>query len=238
MKITKMATMMAHAIEMSYYKYGTARKTYPELAQAHKCIEERLDYYENGRPSRCIAPHNKDYVIDVANFAMLEAILEHVCHVSIRKTDLVHESDIFDVALLLGEPADDNTLLTGSVIEFAVRAVGVVGSLFADGKDIFDQVFTRLIVERDGLNIVWDILSGEILSHCALEPHHVVLVEGADELDRQVFRRLADVRRDVVGFVFSVNNSKIQGSVCDLLFNRIVSFFHFLHPFIVSVGFS
>lgn len=89
MKITKMATMMAHAIEMSYYKYGTARKTYPELAQAHKCIEERLDYYENGRPSRCIAPHNKDYVIDVANFAMLEAMFPEHPHLHFTYADAI-----------------------------------------------------------------------------------------------------------------------------------------------------
>ena len=55
---------MQNAIEMSHYKYGWASKTYPELAQAYKCIRERLDLYEK--------THNKDYLVDVANFAMLE----------------------------------------------------------------------------------------------------------------------------------------------------------------------
>ena len=55
---------MKNAIEMSHYKYGWASKTYPELAQAVKCIQERLDMYEK--------THNKDFLIDVANFAMLE----------------------------------------------------------------------------------------------------------------------------------------------------------------------
>ena len=55
---------MRNAIEMSHYKYGWASKTYPELAQAYKCIRERLDLYEK--------THNKDYLVDVANFAMLE----------------------------------------------------------------------------------------------------------------------------------------------------------------------
>ena len=55
---------MKNAIEMSHYKYGWANKTYPELAQAYKCIKERLDAYEKTR--------NKEYLIDVANFAMLE----------------------------------------------------------------------------------------------------------------------------------------------------------------------
>lgn len=55
---------MRNAIEMSYYKYGNARKTYPELAQAYKCIQERLDLY--------LKTHNTEYLVDVANFAMLE----------------------------------------------------------------------------------------------------------------------------------------------------------------------
>jgi hypothetical protein len=55
---------MKNAIEMSHYKYGWASKTYPELAQAIKCVQERLDMYEK--------THNKDYLIDIANFAMLE----------------------------------------------------------------------------------------------------------------------------------------------------------------------
>lgn len=55
---------MKNAIETSYYKYGFANKTYPELAQAHKCIEERLELYRK--------IHNTEYLVDVANFAMLE----------------------------------------------------------------------------------------------------------------------------------------------------------------------
>lgn len=57
-------TKMKNSIEMSYYKYGNAHKTYPELAQAYKCIEERLELYMKTK--------NKDYLIDVACFAMLE----------------------------------------------------------------------------------------------------------------------------------------------------------------------
>lgn len=55
---------MKNAIEMSHYKYGWASKTYPELAHAVDCIEERLKLYK--------MTHNKDYLVDVANFAMLE----------------------------------------------------------------------------------------------------------------------------------------------------------------------
>lgn len=55
---------MKNAIEVSHYKYGFAGKTYPELAQAYKCIEERLEAYKRS--------HNKDYLVDIANFAMIE----------------------------------------------------------------------------------------------------------------------------------------------------------------------
>lgn len=55
---------MKNAIEMSHHKYGWASKTYPELAQAVKCIPDRVDAYNK--------THNKDYLVDIANFAMLE----------------------------------------------------------------------------------------------------------------------------------------------------------------------
>lgn len=57
-------TKMKSAIETSHYKYGFASLTYPELAQAYKCIKERLELYEK--------THNTEYLVDVANFAMLE----------------------------------------------------------------------------------------------------------------------------------------------------------------------
>ena len=57
---------MRNAIEMSHYKYGWMSKTYPELAQAVKCIQERLDLYNK--------THNTEYLVDVANFAMIESM--------------------------------------------------------------------------------------------------------------------------------------------------------------------
>ena len=65
---------MQHSIENSHYKYGEARKGYPMLAKAIDCVEERLEYYLHGKYSKNIAPHNKDYLIDVANFAMIESM--------------------------------------------------------------------------------------------------------------------------------------------------------------------
>ena len=55
---------MQNAIELSHEKYGWASKTYPELAQAYKSIKKRLELYED--------THNKEYLVDIANFAMLE----------------------------------------------------------------------------------------------------------------------------------------------------------------------
>lgn len=55
---------MKNAIVTSHFKYGYANKTYPDLAQAYKCAKERLAEYEK--------THNKEYLVDVANFVMLE----------------------------------------------------------------------------------------------------------------------------------------------------------------------
>ena len=55
---------MRNAIETSHYKYGWTAKTYPELAQAYKCIKQRLEMYEK--------THNTEYLVDVAGFAMIE----------------------------------------------------------------------------------------------------------------------------------------------------------------------
>lgn len=57
-------TKMKNSIELSFYKYGYSSKTYPELAQAYKSIRKRLELYEE--------THNTEYLIDIANFAMLE----------------------------------------------------------------------------------------------------------------------------------------------------------------------
>lgn len=58
------AAKMKNAIEVSHYKYGWMSKTYPELAQAYKCIRERLELYEK--------THNTECLVDIANFAMIE----------------------------------------------------------------------------------------------------------------------------------------------------------------------
>ena len=61
---TEFVAHMKNAVLTSYYKYGWMSQTYPELAQAYKCIRERLELYEK--------THNTEYLVDIANFAMIE----------------------------------------------------------------------------------------------------------------------------------------------------------------------
>ena len=57
-------TLRKNRMVVSHHKYGRCKDTYPELAQAYKCIEQRLQLYlETG---------NTEYLVDVANFAMIE----------------------------------------------------------------------------------------------------------------------------------------------------------------------
>lgn len=55
---------MKNAVTMSHYKYGWMSQTYPDLAQAYKCIQERFELY--------MKTHNTEYLVDIANFAMIE----------------------------------------------------------------------------------------------------------------------------------------------------------------------
>lgn len=56
--------LMKNRIVVSHYKYGWMSQTYPELAQAVKSIQTRLDKY--------IETGNTEWLVDVANFAMIE----------------------------------------------------------------------------------------------------------------------------------------------------------------------
>lgn len=65
---------MKNAILTSYYKYGWCSQTYPELAWAYKSIKTRLELYKK--------THNLEYLVDVANFAMIE-----YCHPSFADSE-------------------------------------------------------------------------------------------------------------------------------------------------------
>lgn len=55
---------MADRMAMSFYKYGIASLAYPRLVDAMKSLELRLDKYKQ--------TGNTEYLIDAANFAMIE----------------------------------------------------------------------------------------------------------------------------------------------------------------------
>lgn len=64
---------------VSHHKYGWVSETYPELAQAHKCVEERLNLYrETG---------NTEYLIDAANFCMIEFMHPAIPNAKMVATD-------------------------------------------------------------------------------------------------------------------------------------------------------
>lgn len=70
---------MQNRILVSHYKYGWMKNTYSELAQAVKEIEPRLKkYLETG---------NTEWLIDVANFAMIEFMYPSVSGAAFRGTD-------------------------------------------------------------------------------------------------------------------------------------------------------
>ena len=70
---------MQNRILVSHYKYSWMKNTYPELAQAVKEIEQRLKkYLETG---------NTEWLIDVANFAMIEFMYPSVSGAAFRGTD-------------------------------------------------------------------------------------------------------------------------------------------------------
>ena len=57
-------TLRQNAIIQSHYKYGWMSESYPELANAFGSLKKRIDLYEQ--------TGNADWLIDIANFAMIE----------------------------------------------------------------------------------------------------------------------------------------------------------------------
>lgn len=63
----KFISLMKNAMIMSYHKYGPIKEAYPHKVDAVKNLEKRLSLYkETG---------NADYLVDIANFAMIEFML-------------------------------------------------------------------------------------------------------------------------------------------------------------------
>jgi len=70
---------MKNRIVVSHYKYGWMSDTYPELADAIGCLEQRLALFkETG---------NTEHLVDVANFAMIEFMYPRHPNAHFKGTD-------------------------------------------------------------------------------------------------------------------------------------------------------
>lgn len=65
---------MANRMAVSFFKYGAVAEAYPARVDAIKSLQQRLDLYVNGGEvkGKTIEPGNTEYLMDVANFAMIE----------------------------------------------------------------------------------------------------------------------------------------------------------------------
>jgi len=65
---------MVSAMGVSFFKYGAVNDAYPQKVNALNSLETRLKLYREGGEvkGKRVEPGNRDYLIDVANFAMIE----------------------------------------------------------------------------------------------------------------------------------------------------------------------
>lgn len=70
---------MADRLSMSYFKYGLMAKAYPKLVNALASLQRRLDMYER--------TGNTEFLIDAANFALIEFKHPSIHGAEYRPTD-------------------------------------------------------------------------------------------------------------------------------------------------------
>ena len=58
---------MRNAMSVSFHKYGPVKQAYPHKVSAIRSLKDRLRRYEE--------TGNADYLVDIANFAMIEFML-------------------------------------------------------------------------------------------------------------------------------------------------------------------
>ena len=63
---------MKDRMVVSFYKYGRIAEAYPDKVDAIASLHQRLNLYFDGNASKGILPGNTEYLMDVANFAMIE----------------------------------------------------------------------------------------------------------------------------------------------------------------------
>ena len=83
----KFHNLMQSAMMVSFYKYGALKHGYPEKLNAIKSLLLRLDLYLIGDKNKEIEPGNVEYLVDVANFAMIEFMHPLLPHAFFKATD-------------------------------------------------------------------------------------------------------------------------------------------------------
>lgn len=63
---------MKDRMVMSFYKYGPVAAAYPDKVDAIGSLMQRLRLYARGDPAKGIEPGNTEYLMDAANFCMIE----------------------------------------------------------------------------------------------------------------------------------------------------------------------
>lgn len=80
---------MANRMAVSFYKYGKLADAYPHKVSAVDSLKARLKLYLEGGmvKGENILPGNTEYLMDVANFAMIEFLRPSVAQASFVATD-------------------------------------------------------------------------------------------------------------------------------------------------------
>src|SRR5690349_4191389 len=71
--------LMYNAMGVSFHKYGLVKDAYPERVDAIASLKKRLEKYE--------ADGNTEWLVDVANFAMIEFMLPRHPEAHFKGTD-------------------------------------------------------------------------------------------------------------------------------------------------------
>lgn len=80
-------TGMRDRMVVSYFKYGAVKDAYPHKVDAVGSLMARLKLYANGDATKGIAPGNREYLMDAANFAMIEYMLPRHPNAHFKGTD-------------------------------------------------------------------------------------------------------------------------------------------------------
>jgi hypothetical protein len=78
---------MKARMDVSYFKYGPVAAAYPDKVDAIGSLMMRLRWYANGNKEKGIAPGNTEYLMDAANFAMIEFMLPRHPQAHFKGTD-------------------------------------------------------------------------------------------------------------------------------------------------------